>query len=64
METEYTFYGSPVKRDLLEPVMDKKVFSNEDVFPPEDTLEKLEPNSVTPEGTKLRDRAWTEFKAA
>ena len=64
METEYTFYGSPVKRDLLEPVMDKKVFSNEDVFPPEETLEKLEPNSVTPEGTKLRDRAWTEFKAA
>ena len=64
METEYTFYGSPVKRDMLEPVMDKKVFGNEDVFPPEDTLEKLEPNSVTPEGTKLRDRAWTEFKAA
>jgi spermidine/putrescine transport system substrate-binding protein len=64
METEYTFYGSPVKRDMLEPVMDKKVFSNEDVFPPEETLEKLEPNSVTPEGTKLRDRAWTEFKAA
>jgi spermidine/putrescine transport system substrate-binding protein len=64
METEYTFYGSPVKRDMLEPVMDKKVFENEDVFPPEETLEKLEPNSVTPEGTKLRDRAWTEFKAA
>jgi spermidine/putrescine transport system substrate-binding protein len=64
METEYTYYGSPVKRDLLEPVMDKKVFGNEDVFPPEETLEKLEPNSVTPEGTKLRDRAWTEFKAA
>ncbi|HET8820802.1 MAG TPA: spermidine/putrescine ABC transporter substrate-binding protein [Thermoleophilaceae bacterium] len=64
METEYTYYGSPVKRDLLEPVMDKKVFANEDVFPPEATLEKLEPNSVTPEGTKLRDRAWTEFKAA
>ena len=64
METEYTYYGSPVKRDLLEPVMDKKVFSNDDVFPPEDTLEKLEPNNVSPEGTKLRDRAWTEFKAA
>jgi spermidine/putrescine transport system substrate-binding protein len=64
LETEFTYYGSPVKRDLLEPVMDKKVFGNEDVFPPEDTLEKLEPNAVTPEGTKLRDRAWTEFKAA
>ena len=64
METEYTFYGSPVKRDMLEPVMDPKVFANDDVFPPEPTLEKLEPNNVSPEGTKLRDRAWTEFKAA
>ena len=64
LETEYTYYGSPVKRDLLKPVMDKKVFANDDVFPPEDTLEKMEPNSVSPDGTKLRDRAWTEFKAA
>jgi spermidine/putrescine transport system substrate-binding protein len=64
LETEFTYYGSPVKRDLLEPVMDKKVFTNDDVFPPESTLEKLEPNSVSPDGTKLRDRAWTEFKAA
>jgi spermidine/putrescine transport system substrate-binding protein len=64
LETEYTYYGSPVKRDLLQPVIDKKVFANEDVFPPEATLEKLEPNEVSPEGTKLRDRAWTEFKAA
>jgi spermidine/putrescine transport system substrate-binding protein len=63
-ETEYTYYGSPLERDLLEPVMDKKVFTNDDVFPPEDTLENLEPNGVSPEGTKLRDRAWTEFKAA
>jgi spermidine/putrescine transport system substrate-binding protein len=64
LETEFTYYGSPVKRDLLGPVMDKKVFTNDDVFPPESTLEKLEPNAVSPAGTKLRDRAWTEFKAA
>jgi spermidine/putrescine transport system substrate-binding protein len=64
LETEYTYYGSPLKRDLMEPVLDKKVFKNDDVFPPEETLEKMEPNSVSPEGTKLRDRAWTEFKAA
>jgi spermidine/putrescine transport system substrate-binding protein len=64
LETEFTYYGSPVKRDLMEPVLDKKVFKNDDVFPPESTLEKMEPNSVSPEGTKLRDRAWTEFKAA
>jgi spermidine/putrescine transport system substrate-binding protein len=64
LETEFTYYGSPVKRDMMEPVLDKKVFKNDDVFPPVDTLEKMEPNSVSPEGTKLRDRAWTEFKAA
>jgi spermidine/putrescine transport system substrate-binding protein len=64
LETEFTYYGSPVKRDMMDPVLDKKVFKNDDVFPPESTLEKMEPNSVSPEGTKLRDRAWTEFKAA
>ena len=64
LETEFTYYGSPLKRELMEPVLDPKVFKNDDVFPPVDTLEKMEPNSVSPEGTKLRDRAWTEFKAA
>ena len=64
VETEYTYYGSPLKRELLKPVIDPKVYKDEDVFPPEDQLDKLEPNEVTPEGTKLRDRVWTEFKAA
>ncbi len=63
-ETEYTYYGSPLKRDLLKPVIDPEVYANPDVFPPDDVLDKLEPNEVSPEGTKLRDRAWTEFKAA
>jgi spermidine/putrescine transport system substrate-binding protein len=64
LETEFTYYGSPLKRDLLEPVIDKAVFENTDVFPAEATLEKLEANNISPEGTKLRDRIWTEFKAA
>jgi spermidine/putrescine transport system substrate-binding protein len=64
METEYTYYGSPVKRELIEPVIDPEVFKNTDVFPPESTLDKLEPNEVSPKGTRLRDRIWTEFKAA
>ena len=64
METEYTYYGSPLKRDLLQPVIDPAVFKNTDVFPAEATLEKLEPNEVSPQGTRLRDRIWTEFKAA
>jgi spermidine/putrescine transport system substrate-binding protein len=64
VETEYTYYGSPLKRDVLKPAIDPAVFKNTDVFPPEPTLDKLEPNEVTPQGTKLRDRIWTEFKAA
>ena len=63
-ETEYTYYGSPLKREVLEGVIDEKMLADEDVFTPPDVLEKLEPNTVTPEGTKLRDRIWTEFKAA
>jgi spermidine/putrescine transport system substrate-binding protein len=62
-ETEYTYYGSPLKRDVIKPAIDAEVFSNTDVFPEESTLESLEPNEVSPEGTKLRDRVWTEFKA-
>jgi spermidine/putrescine transport system substrate-binding protein len=64
VETEYTYYGSPLKRELLKPAIDPAVFKNTDVFPPAKTLDKLEPNEVTPQGTKLRDRIWTEFKAA
>lgn len=64
LETSYTYYGSPLKRELLEGVLDEEVLTNTDVFPEPETLEKLEPNSVSPEGTKLRDRVWTEFKAA
>jgi spermidine/putrescine transport system substrate-binding protein len=64
LETAYTYYGSPVKRDMLEGVMDPKILSNTDVFPAEETLTKLEPNDISPEGTKLRDRIWTEFKSA
>jgi spermidine/putrescine transport system substrate-binding protein len=64
VETEYTYYGSPLKREVLKPEIDPAVFKNTDVFPPEPTLDKLEPNEVTPAGTKLRDRIWTEFKSA
>jgi spermidine/putrescine transport system substrate-binding protein len=64
LETSYTYYGSPLKRELLEGVLDEEVLSDEDVFPAEETLAKLEANSVSPEGVELRDRIWTEFKAA
>jgi spermidine/putrescine transport system substrate-binding protein len=63
-ETEYHNYGAVLRRDLLEGVIDPKVLENPAIFPADETLEKLEANSVGPEGTKIRDRIWTEFKAA
>jgi spermidine/putrescine transport system substrate-binding protein len=64
LETEYTYYGSPLKRELLEGVLDEAILTNDDVFPAPETLEKLEANAVSAEGVELRDRIWTEFKAA
>ena len=64
LETEYHNYGSTLKREVLEGVIDPKVLANEDVFPSDETIEKLEPNSYGPEGDKLRQRIWTEFKSA
>ena len=64
LETEYHYYGPVLKRDLLEDVIDPAILKDPDVFPPEDVLAKLEANSIGPEGVKIRDRIWTEFKAA
>ena len=64
LETEYHNYGSTLKKDVLEGVIDAKVLSNEDVFPADSTVDKLEPNNYGPDGDRLRQRIWTEFKAA
>jgi spermidine/putrescine transport system substrate-binding protein len=64
LETSYTYYGSPLRRELLDGVLDEAILTNTDVFPEPETVANLEPNSVSPEGTELRDRIWTEFKAA
>jgi spermidine/putrescine-binding protein len=64
LETEYHNYGSTLKRDVLQGVIDAKVLRNEDVFPPDELVQKLEPNSYGPDGDKLRQRIWTEFKSA
>jgi spermidine/putrescine transport system substrate-binding protein len=64
LETSYTYYGSPLKRDLLEGVLDEAVLGDETVFPPPAKLEKLQVADPSPEGERLRNRIWTEFKAA
>jgi spermidine/putrescine transport system substrate-binding protein len=63
-ETEYTYYGSPLKRSLLKGVLAAKVLSDPAVFPAARTLAHLEPNQVTAKATRIRDRIWTEFKSA
>lgn len=63
-ETSFTYYGSPVKRTKLVPVLDKAILANPAVFPPAAAIKHLEPNNVSPKGTALRNRIWTEFKNA
>jgi spermidine/putrescine transport system substrate-binding protein len=63
-ETEYTYYGSPIRRTLLKPVLAKKVYDDPAVFPAPRTLAHLEPNRVTAKATRVRERIWTEFKSA
>jgi spermidine/putrescine transport system substrate-binding protein len=64
LEVEYHNYGAVVKKDLLEGVMDPEILANEDIFPPEEITEKLEAKKPLPKGDPIRDRIWTEFKAA
>ena len=64
LETSYTYYGSPLRRSLLKGTAAGKLLADKVVFPPPATLRKLEFNQVTAKGTRLRERIWTEFKAA
>jgi spermidine/putrescine transport system substrate-binding protein len=63
LETSYTYYGSPVKVAKLRGALANNILTNPDVFPPARLLKKLEANQVSPRGTALRSRIWTEFKA-
>jgi len=64
LETSYTYYGSPLKRSLLKGTVAGKLLTDKVVFPPAATVKKLEFNQVSPKGTRLRERIWTEFKAS
>jgi spermidine/putrescine-binding protein len=63
-ETSFTYYGSPLKIARLKGVLAKAILENSAVFPSATVVKNLEPNKVTPKGTALRSRIWTEFKAA
>ena len=64
METLYTYFGSPVRRSLLAPILAPTVLRNPDVFPPAATYRRLEPSNLTPKGLAARERIWAEVKAA
>jgi spermidine/putrescine transport system substrate-binding protein len=63
-ETAFTYYASPLRKTLLKGALAGAILNNKGVFPADGTVRKLEPNQVTPKGTALRNRIWTEFKAA
>ena len=64
METLYTYFGSPVRRSLLAPILAPTVLRNPDVFPPASTYRRLEPSNLSPRGLEARERIWAEVKAA
>ncbi len=64
METLYTYFGSPVRRSLLAPILAPTVLRNPDVFPPAATYRRLEPSKLSPKGLAARARIWAEMKAA
>jgi spermidine/putrescine transport system substrate-binding protein len=63
METLYTYFGSPVRRSLLGPILAPTALRNPDVFPPPATFKGLEPRDLTTKGAAARDRIWAEVKA-
>ncbi len=63
MEALYTYFGSPVRRSLLAPILAPVVFRNPDVFPPAATFKRLEARALTPKGEAARKRIWAEIKA-
>jgi spermidine/putrescine transport system substrate-binding protein len=63
-ETSFTYYASPLKKARLKGVLAGSILNNASVFPAAATVKSLEPNQVTAKGTALRNRIWTEFKAA
>ena len=66
LETEWNYYGSPVKLALLRPVKRKSfqaVLNNPAVFPPPNVARKLQSINETPTLKRAHDQIWREFKA-
>ncbi|MCB0044211.1 MAG: spermidine/putrescine ABC transporter substrate-binding protein [Caldilineaceae bacterium] len=59
--TNWTYFGSPNAAAL--PMIDDEVKNDPGIYPPEETMAKLEFLSDLGEGTLLWDRIWTEIKS-
>jgi spermidine/putrescine transport system substrate-binding protein len=61
-EALYTYFGSPVRRSLLAPILAPTALRNPDVFPPAAIFKRLEAANLTPKGAAARNRIWAEIR--
>ncbi len=61
-DTEYHYYGSVVQGE--EEFLDPAIANDPSVYPDASVMEKLEVAQADPAWTRLRNEAWTKFKAA
>ena len=61
-DTEYHYYGSVVEGE--EQYLDAAIANDPAVYPSEEVEAKLEVAQANPDWTRLRNEAWTKFKAA
>lgn len=61
-DTEYHYYGGVVEGE--EEFLDPAIANDPSVYPPEEVKSKLEVAQASPDWTRLRNEAWTKFKAA
>ena len=61
-DTEYHYYGAVVEGE--EEFLDPTIAKDPAVYPPEEVISKLEFAQASPEWLRLRNEAWTKFKAA
>jgi spermidine/putrescine transport system substrate-binding protein len=61
-DTEYHYYGAVVEGE--EEFLDPAIAKDPSVYPSEATIEKLEVADANPDWSRLRNEAWTKFKAA
>ena len=61
-DTAYHYYGAVVEGE--EEFLDPAIAKDPSVYPSDETMSKLEVAQANPDWTRLRNEAWTKFKAA